>query len=89
MMPNSFIVGVGIGAIAPFIAFLLTNYTALVAHYFPTKPIVLYMLAFGINLILVRVFFRKEIPRDQVAKGIVLTTFLGLLLILYFFKLNL
>lgn len=89
MMRNSVVTGVGIGAVAPLIAFFLTHHTALIAQYFPNKPIVFYVLAAGINMIFVRVFFRKEQPQDQVAKGIILTTFIGLLLLLYFFKMNL
>ncbi len=88
-MQNSLVTGIGIGAVAPLVAFFLTHHTTLIAQYFPNKPIVFYVLAAGINLILLRVFFRKEQPHDQVAKGVILTTFIGLLLLLYFFKMNL
>lgn len=87
-MKNSFLLGLLLGAISPLLAYGLTNYTALAQQWFPSKPFAFYVVAAGINLLLMRIFFRKETPQDKLAKGILLTTFLGMLLCLYFFKLQ-
>lgn len=87
-MRNSLLLGIVLGAAAPLLAFILSNYTGLAVQLFPSKPVAFYVLAAAINLVLVRVFYRKEVPHDQVAKGIIVTTFLGMLLFLYFFKIN-
>lgn len=78
-----------IGAFAPLFAYMLTRYTDFAQQYFSTKPFVFYVLAAALNLILVRVFYRKEFPQDNIAKGIMITTFIGMLLILYFYKVHL
>ncbi|KGE14692.1 hypothetical protein [Sphingobacterium deserti] len=87
-MRNSIWIGVGLGAVFPLIAFALTTYSDWPARIFPTKPFAFYVISAAINLLLIRVFYRKAVPYDQVAKGIILTTFLGMLLFLYFFKLR-
>ncbi|TDS14908.1 hypothetical protein [Sphingobacterium paludis] len=87
-MRDSIWIGVGLGAVFPLLAYALTTYTSLPTQLFPTKPFAFYVVAAGINLVLMRVFYKRAVPYDQTAKGIVLITFLGMLLFLYFFKLR-
>lgn len=87
-MRNNIWIGVVLGAVFPLIAFAFTAYSEWPTRIFPTKPFAFYIIAAAINLLLIRIFYRKAMPYEHVAKGIVLTTFLGMLLFLYFFKLR-
>lgn len=87
-MKNSLWVGVLIGVFAPAFAYILTNYTSFVQQFFPTKPFVFYILAAAVNLVLVRIYYRREMPQDNIAKGVIISTFLGMLFILYFYKVH-
>lgn len=85
-MKNSLGLGVLIGLFAPALAYILTNYTSFAQQLFPTKPFVFYVLAAAVNLVLVRIFYRKQAMQENLGKGVMISTFLGMLLILYFFK---
>jgi len=87
-MRNNLWTGVGIGLIAPLLAYLLTVYTGIPESLFPTKPFLAYLVAAVLNLLLMRVFYRKSLSREKIANGIILVTFLGMLVFLYFHKLN-
>ncbi len=77
-----------IGLICPLTAYLLTTYTSFPERFFPTKPLIAYVVAAAINLLLVRIFYRKTMPQEKAARGVMLVTFLGMLVFLYFHKLN-
>ncbi|MBE8721429.1 hypothetical protein [Sphingobacterium pedocola] len=83
-MKNSLIQGVLIGFIAPLIAFLLTVYTDLENMLSPDKPIFLYVIAAGVNLIATRILFKEGF--DAAGRGVVLVTFIGVLLLLFWAK---
>ncbi|WP_437919387.1 hypothetical protein [Sphingobacterium sp. LRF_L2] len=88
-MKNNIIVGIVIGVLPPFFAYLLTAHTDFANELFPTKPFILYVLAAAINLILIRVFYKKTAEgKEKIAQGIVMVTFVGMLLFLYFYKIN-
>lgn len=80
-MKNNFWSGVLIGLIPPLIAFLLTNYTTLQTYYFLEKSIAIYVIAAVINLLIMRFAFRGG--KDNLAKGILLITFIAMLLLVY------
>ncbi|SJN21438.1 hypothetical protein FM107_02835 [Sphingobacterium sp. JB170] len=48
----------------------------------------LYALAAGANLLLVRVFYAKQYSRDKIAKGILVITFIAMLVFLYMYKMD-
>jgi hypothetical protein len=85
-MKNSLIQGLLIGAIAPLIAFLLTVYTDLEIMLSSDKPIFLYVIAVGVNLITTRILFKKGY--DATGRGVVLVTFIGALLLIFGTKLK-
>ncbi|WP_140937009.1 hypothetical protein [Sphingobacterium lumbrici] len=85
-MKDSLIQGILIGAIAPFIAFLLTVYTDLEIMLSSDKPIFLYVITAGINLIATRIMFKKGY--DATGRGLVLVTFIGVLLLIFGTKLK-
>lgn len=85
-MKNSILIGLLLGFAAPLLSFLLTYYTTLQQSIAPNKPIVLFVIAGAINLILMRIVYKKGF--DNVGKGIMLMTFLGLLAVLYTQKLT-
>ncbi|MCL8000602.1 hypothetical protein M8994_20645 [Brucella sp. 21LCYQ03] len=60
------------------IAHLLTKHSEIIAQLMPQKPLGLYVLALTGNIIAVWYCYRND--REQVGKGIVLVTFLGMLL---------
>ena len=87
-MKNNIWIGMAIGLIFPLLAYLLTTYTTMADRMFPTKPFLLYMVAAVINLVLIRLFYRKTPSLETSAKGVMLVTFLGMLVFLYFHKMN-
>ncbi|MCA5005372.1 hypothetical protein [Sphingobacterium bovistauri] len=84
MQRDSLIVGVLVGVIAPLIAYLVTVYTSFQQTYFAEKPIAFYVIAAVVNLIIVRFSFRAG--NQYLAKGIVLITFLSMLLFIVLTK---
>lgn len=79
-MKNSLILGILIGLLAPFIAFLLVKIDATPA-FFDGKPAGMYVVAATINLLLVRYFYRND--GDRLGQGIVIATFLGVILLMF------
>lgn len=84
MQKDSFIFGVLLGVIAPLIAYLVTTYTSFQQMYFAEKPIAFYVIAAVINLIIVRFTFRAG--KQSLAKGILLTTFIAMILFIVMTK---
>jgi hypothetical protein len=84
MQKDSLIVGVLIGALAPVLAYLSTNYTSLQQQFFAEKYIAFYVIAAVINLIIVRFAFRAG--KASLAKGIILSTFLAMILFIVMTK---
>ena len=78
--------GCAVGGVAPLVAYLLNGYSLLTTGYF-SHPLSLYVLAAAVNLLIVRFFYRSE--RDRSGRGILLVTFLALLLLLFTTKLSL
>lgn len=70
-----------IGLVFPLISYILTNYTELQTIFFKEKPIALYVIAATINLLLLR--FTYKAGKQNLAKGILLSTFLAMLILLY------
>lgn len=70
--------GLLLGAILPVIAHVLTKHSEVVAQLMPQKPLGLYVLALTGNMIGVWYCYRND--RQQLGKGMVLVTFLGMLL---------
>lgn len=85
-MKDNLGVGVALGAICPLIAYLLTNFTEIATTAFPQKPIGVYVIAAAINLIAVRFIYRSG--REATAKGIVLITFLAMVVMVVVLKIK-
>lgn len=78
MYRNNFYLGLGIGAVLPAITWIVFNYVAK-DMVIMNKPAVPYLIAIAINLILVRVFHRKQ--ADQTSRGIIVITFAFMILV--------
>lgn len=87
-MKNNIWTGIAIGFICPLLAYLLIIYTSVPESFFPTKPFMAYLIATAINLLLIRVFYKRTMPQEKTARGVMLITFVGMLMFLYFHKLN-
>ena len=83
-MRNSFLLGILIGPIFPLLAYGLTTFTELQKIFFAQKPIALYVIAAVINLVAVRFIYRSG--RENTAKGIVLVTFLAMVVMVFGLK---
>lgn len=70
----------GIGAVFPALAHVLVRFTDLELHFLPQKPMAIYTLAVLVNLVLLRFVYRAG--NDHTGKGIVVSTFLAMLLYL-------
>lgn len=70
----------GIGAVSPALAHVLVRFTDLELHFLPQKPMAIYTLAVLVNLVLLRFVYRAG--NDHTGKGIVVSTFLAMLLYL-------
>lgn len=86
MQKKDFILGMVIGVIAPLASYLLTQYTSLQRDYFVEKPIAIYVLAAAINLIVVRFAYRAG--KESLAKGVMLLTFLAMVVLIWLTKLK-
>lgn len=86
MQKDSLFSGVIIGALAPIVAYLAMAYTTLQQSIFPDKPLALYVLSVVINLIIVRFAFRAG--KVSQSKGVVLVTFLAMIVFVVVTKLN-
>lgn len=78
---NSFLLGMLLGIIFPTIAYVLTNYTDAIRSIMPGKPAGLYILATAVNMVGVWIAYRKG--RGELGKGVVLATFLAMLLAVF------
>lgn len=76
---NHFFAGMGAGLIMPVVAYLLSSYTHWIT-YIGNKPLGFYVLAALINLLLVRYFYRND--GENTARGVIMITFLGLLVLI-------
>lgn len=85
-MKNSLLYGVIFGAIAPLIAYCLSAYTELDTQLAADKPIILYVIAGAMNLIAARFLFRSKY--DEIGKGIIISTFIAVLLLIFVLKLK-
>jgi len=86
MQKDSLLAGVIIGAIAPLVAYLAMTYTTFQQSFFQDKPIALYVIAAVINLIIIRFAYRAD--NTSTAKGVVLITFLAMLILIFIMKLK-
>lgn len=86
MQKKDFILGMVIGVIAPLASYLLTQYTSLQQDYFAEKPIAIHVLAAAINLIVVRFAYRAG--KESLAKGVMLLTFLAMVVLIWLTKLK-
>jgi len=80
-MKNSFLLGLILGIISPALAYYLTEYTELHLQLFPTKPAGFYVLAATINLVSAWIAHKKGF--DKIATGLILSTFLGMLWLIF------
>ncbi|SEN10325.1 hypothetical protein SAMN05216436_111138 [bacterium A37T11] len=72
-----FIKGLLLGTIAPVLAYVLTSIFR--AHL--SKPFVLYAIAALVNLLMLRYFYQRQ--QEQPARGVMLLTFIGAMVILF------
>lgn len=86
MQKKDFILGMVIGVIAPLASYLLTQYTSLQQDYFVEKPIAIHVLAAAINLVVVRFAYRAG--KESLAKGVMLLTFLAMVVLIWLTKLK-
>jgi hypothetical protein len=70
---------------APFVAHMLTVFTSWNLA-LGNKPLSLYVIAALINLLLVRFFYRNALEKS--ARGVILITFVGVLLLIFVGKLS-
>lgn len=79
-MKDSFWKGILVGSILPGLAYISTIYTTIQSSFIAEKPIAVYVIVAMINLIVVRFSFRAG--KESFAKGIVLITFVAMILLL-------
>jgi len=84
MKRNSFLLGLLVGAFGPAAASLLKAFTPLGTT---MHPLSLYVLAAVVNILLVRFFYRQALERS--ARGVLMITFVALLLLIFIEKLSL
>lgn len=77
---NHWLFGCFLGIVAPSIAFLFMEYH-LVEALTHRKPLTVYLLAATVNLILLRYLYKNG--NDKTGKGLMLVTFVAMLLLLY------
>jgi len=80
-MKNSLPLGILIGVVFPCIAYAITTYTSLQTTYFLEKPIAIYVMAAVVNLGIFRFSYRAG--KDAFAKGVLLATFIAMLVLIY------
>ncbi len=84
MKGDSFLSGVVVGALAPVAAHVLKVFTPLGAT---MHPLSLYVAAAVVNLVLIRLFYRRAL--EQRARGLLMMTFVAVLLLIFVEKLSL
>lgn len=77
---DNFFAGTILGLIFPLLAFVLTRWTDW-AMLIGNKPLSLYVIAALFNLLLVRYYYRQG--KENAARGVVLMTFIGVLLLIF------
>ena len=82
---NNLVVGLLLGLILPLSTFFLTE-VAFKDQLFPAKPGAPYLIAVGINLVLIRLLYKAKI--DRTAIGILMICFVVLILA-FIFKIKL
>lgn len=87
-MKNNIWLGLLLGLIFPLLAFVLSRYTSLTDLLPAGKEGVPYIVAAAVNLIAVRFLYRRKPQMDNVAKGVMLITFLAMLAFLYTQKIS-
>lgn len=85
-MSDNYFSGVILGAVCPLLAYWATNFTNLQTSFFAQKPIALYVIAAVINLIAVRFIYRSG--RESTAKGIIIATFLAMVVMVLALKIK-
>lgn len=80
-MKNSLALGALIGIIFPLIAYVLTTYTNIQSAFFMEKPIAIYVMAAVVNLGIFRFSYRAG--KDAFAKGVLLITFVAMLVLIF------
>ena len=83
---NSTLFGLVLGLILPGLALLLFNVLYKDALLLG-KPAIPYMVALGLNLIIIRICYKKD--ADQTGRGVMLSTFVCMLLLVLVFKVRL
>ncbi|SEL79277.1 hypothetical protein SAMN05421740_11063 [Parapedobacter koreensis] len=84
---NSFPFGCLVGLLAPIVAYVITAWFASFNIIIGGKPLGLYVIAALINLLFVRFFYRNGLERS--ARGVILVTFVSVLLLIFIEKLSL
>lgn len=84
MKRDSFLLGLFVGALGPAAAGLLKTFTPLGAT---LHPLSLYVIAAVVNILLVRFCYRQALDRS--ARGVLMITFVALLLLIFIEKLSL
>ena len=79
-MKNSFWLGIALGVLAPFLAFLCTEYTDW-RVFLGGKALVFYVLAAAVNLFLLRLLYKKG--QDKTGNGIIMITFVAVLILIF------
>lgn len=86
MKKDNLFFGILLGVIAPVIAFVISQFN-LTGINIGNKNLSVYAIAALLNLILMRYYYRNEMENS--ARGIILTTFICAMLILFFHEGNL
>lgn len=83
---NTFALGLVVGGIFPLIAYLLTQYTNLLTTFMPEKPLAISVIVAVINLAIFRFSYRAG--KEFFAKGVMLATFIAMVVFIYVIKLK-
>lgn len=83
---NTLPLGAVVGGVFPFIAYLLTKYTSLQANFLPEKPLAIYVLVAVVNIAIFRFAYRSG--KESLAKGVLLMTFIAMIVLIYVVKLK-
>lgn len=86
MRKDSSVLGFFVGLIAPIMAYVMQTYSTVQQSLFVDKPIALYVIAAVINLIIIRFSFTGG--KEQFGKGVVLSTFIAMLVLIFVTKLK-
>lgn len=80
-MKNDLFIGAILGALFPLISYVLQG--KLMLNFLDEKPFALYWIAIAINMVFVRVTYKKSVNRPILGNGILLANFLCMLMFLY------